>query len=425
MLAIWEKTRRKTSGSSTATEGLRTPGPIGRPYVFACQDFITGRLFTGAPWFSSMSDTRITPDPITGAVPTRYWHVLDDGRVMCDVCPRACKLHEGQAGVCFVRANLDGRIVLTTYGRSSGFCVDPIEKKPLNHFLPGSPVLSFGTAGCNLACKFCQNWDISKSREVDTLADAAAPETIARVARELDCQSVAFTYNDPVIFMEYAIDTAIACHESDIRTVAVTAGYICNEPRREFFRHIDAANVDLKAFTEDFYWKLTGAHLQPVLETLIYLKQETDVWLELTTLLIPGKNDSEQELEAMTQWVVENLGADTPMHFTAFHPDWKMLDSPPTPPETLTRARNIAIRNGVHYAYTGNVIDQAGGSTYCHECGMVLIGRAQYTLTDWNLDKRGCCRHCGTPCKGVFAATPGKWGSRRLPVRLRDFHPPA
>jgi pyruvate formate lyase activating enzyme len=291
----------------------------------------------------------------------------------------------------------------------------------LNHFLPGTPVLSFGTAGCNLACKFCQNWDISKSREVDTLADTASPETIARVARQLECRSVAFTYNDPVIFMEYAIDTAIACHEQDIKTVAVTAGYICEEPRKEFFRHIDAANVDLKAFTEDFYWKITGGHLQPVLETLQYLHHETDVWVELTTLLIPGENDSDEELDAMTRWVIKELGPEVPMHFTAFHPDWKMLDKPPTPPATLSRAREIALRNGVRYAYTGNVIDEAGGSTYCHNCGEKLIGRIQYNITRWRLDAQGNCTSCGTPCSGLFDPEPGTWGSRRLPVRLKDF----
>ncbi|MCA9991437.1 MAG: AmmeMemoRadiSam system radical SAM enzyme, partial [Anaerolineales bacterium] len=280
---------------------------------------------------------------MNSTIPTQYWHMLDDGRVQCDVCPRACKLHEGQRGLCFVRARQDNQIVLTTYGRSSGFCVDPIEKKPLNHFLPGTPVLSFGTAGCNLACKFCQNWDISKSREFDTLADAAAPETIARAAKALGCRSVAYTYNDPVIFMEYAIDVAQACRAQGIRSVAVTAGYMCDEPRRAFYRHMDAANVDLKAFTERFYQQICAGSLQPVLETLLYLKHETDVWFELTTLLIPGENDSEAELEAMTQWVVTSLGPDVPMHFTAFHPDYKMLDKPPTPPATLKRAREIAL----------------------------------------------------------------------------------
>jgi len=358
-------------------------------------------------------------------VPTRYWHTLEDGRVMCDTCPRACKLREGQRGLCFVRANQGGRVVLTTYGRSSGYCIDPIEKKPLNHFLPGSPVLSFGTAGCNLACKFCQNWDISKSRETDTLADSASPQAIAQVAATLDCASVAFTYNDPVIFLEYAIDTAIACREQGIKSVAVTAGYLCDRPRREFFRHIDAANVDLKAFSEAFYWKLTGAHLQPVLDTLVYLKRETSVWLELTTLLIPGENDSEQELDAMTQWVVEQLGVDVPMHFTAFHPDWKLRNKPPTPPATLLRARAIALKNGVRYAYTGNIINERGSSTCCHHCGAVLIGRRQYTLTDWLLDSSGKCRACGTTCAGVFEDRPGDWGARRQPVRLADVILPA
>ncbi|HEB82291.1 MAG TPA: AmmeMemoRadiSam system radical SAM enzyme [Gammaproteobacteria bacterium] len=358
---------------------------------------------------------------ITDAYPTRYWHKLDDGRVQCDLCPRECKLHEGQQGLCFVRAAKDGEIVLTTYGRSSGFCVDPIEKKPLNHFLPGTPVLSFGTAGCNLACKFCQNWDMSKSREMDILADQASPEKIARVAHELGCRSVAYTYNDPVIFHEYAIDVAKACREYGIKSVAVTAGYISEEPRKEFFRYMDAANVDLKAFTEDFYWKITGGHLQPVLDTLVYLKHETDVWFELTTLLIPGHNDSDEEINEMTKWVVKNLGPDVPMHFTAFHPSWKMMDVPPTPPATLTRARQIALDNGVHYAYTGNVHDIDGESTYCHSCHTRLIGRDWYVLSDWNLDEKGCCKKCGTKCAGVFEEKPGTWGSKRLPVQLKSF----
>ena len=360
------------------------------------------------------------PDP-AAVVPTRYWHRLDDGRVQCDLCPRFCRLHEGQRGLCFVRMRLDDRIVLTTYGRSSGFCVDPIEKKPLNHFLPGTPILSFGTAGCNLACKFCQNWDISKSRETDTLADQASPEKIAAVAGKLGCRSVAYTYNDPVIFHEYAIDIAKACHEVDIKSVAVTAGYVTAEPRREFYAHMDAANVDLKAFTERFYKHICGGSLKPVLETLEYVKHETDVWLETTTLLIPGENDSDQEIDAMTRWVVEHLGPDVPMHFTAFHPDWKMMDHPPTPPETLGRARRIALDNGVRYAYTGNVHDEAGGSTYCHHCGERLIGRDWYVLTEWNLDAQGRCRKCQTPCAGVFEARPGDWGARRLPVRLAEM----
>jgi len=354
-------------------------------------------------------------------VHTKYWHTLDDGRVQCDLCPRFCKLHADQRGLCFVRQNLDDQIVLTTYGRSSGYCIDPIEKKPLNHFLPGTPVLSFGTAGCNLACKFCQNWDISKSREIDTLADEASPELIATAAEKLDCRSVAYTYNDPVIFHEYAIDVAKACREKGIKSVAVTAGYVCPEPRKEFYQYMDAANVDLKAFTEDFYHKITGSHLAPVLETLEYIKHETNVWLELTTLLIPGKNDSEKEIDEMSQWVVEKLGPDVPMHFSAFHPDWKMMDVAPTPKATLIRAREIAMQNGVRYAYTGNVHNEAGDSTYCHQCGEKLIGRDWYVLTDWKLSSDGKCTSCGTPCAGVFEATHGAWGSKRLPVRLRDF----
>ena len=364
-------------------------------------------------------DVPITRD--SSVVSTRYWHELEDGRVQCDLCPRFCKLREGQRGLCFVRGCLDGEVVLSTYGRSSGFCVDPIEKKPLNHFFPGTPVLSFGTAGCNLACRFCQNWDISKSRQFDTLADQAAPETIARAARELGCRSVAFTYNDPVIFHEYAIDVAQACHELDIQTVAVTAGEVCAEPRAEFYRHMDAANVDLKAFTESFYREICGSHLQPVLETLVYLQHETDVWFEITTLLIPGENDSPEEIDAMSRWVVDKLGRDVPMHFTAFHPDWKMMDRPPTPHQTLSGARRIAMGNGVRYVYTGNVHDHEGGSTYCHECGERLIGRDWYVLNDWRLTADGSCRTCGTPCPGRLSSSPGDWGARRLPVRLQDF----
>ena len=354
-------------------------------------------------------------------VSTKYWHQLDDGRIQCDLCPRFCKLKEGQRGLCFVRACIEGQIVLTTYGRSSGYCVDPIEKKPLNHFLPGTPVLSFGTAGCNLTCKFCQNWDISKSREMDTLADHADPDTIALAAEKLGCRSVAYTYNDPVIFHEYAIDVARACHERGIRSVAVTAGYVTPEPRAEFYRHMDAVNVDLKGFTEDFYHKLTGGHLEPVLDTLKYIRHETDVWLELTTLLIPGQNDSDKEINEMTQWVVKHLGPDVPMHFTAFHPSYKMMDVPPTPPETLYRARRIALENGVRYAFTGNIDDDKGGSSWCHSCGELLIGRKGYDLTHWGLTPEGTCQGCGTACAGIFETEPGTWGSRYQPVRLSDF----
>ena len=368
-----------------------------------------------------MAQKQAVTGQINSVVTGRYWHMLDDNRIQCDLCPRFCKLHDGQQGLCFVRARQGDELVLTTYGRSSGFCVDPIEKKPLNHFLPGTPILSFGTAGCNLACKFCQNWDMSKSREMDILADQATPAMLAKAAKQLGCPSVAYTYNDPVIFLEYAVDVAKACRELEIKSVAVTAGYICEEPRAEFFSYMDAANVDLKAFTERFYHKITGSHLQPVLDTLRYIKHHTDVWLEITTLLIPDENDSSQEIEEMTQWVVNELGPDVPMHFTAFHPSWKMMDKPPTPAETLTRARQIAMKNGVRYAYTGNVYDSEGQSTYCHQCGSKLIGRDWYVLSDWNLTDDGHCTRCGTRCAGVFAGPPGHWGSRRMPVRLKDY----
>ncbi len=360
----------------------------------------------------------VAPDIGGSVVPTRYWHRLEDGRIQCDLCPRFCKLREGQRGLCYVRAREGDRIVLTTYGRSSGFAIDPIEKKPLNHFLPGTPVLSFGTAGCNLACRYCQNWDISKAKEFDVLADEASPERIAQVADELGCRSVAFTYNDPVIFMEYADDVADACHERGIKAVAVTAGYITPEPRREFFAHLDAANIDLKGFSEEFYKRLCAGHLDPVLDTIEYACTETDVWVELTTLLIPGANDDDDEIDRMTTWIVEHVGPDVPLHFTAFHPDFRMLDTPPTPPDTLSHAREIALANGLRYVYTGNVYDPEGQTTTCHRCGATLIGRVGYEITRWGLDDHGRCVACGEELPGVFEAHPGDWGSRRVPLRL-------
>lgn len=355
---------------------------------------------------------------IEGSVVGQFWHALDDGRIQCDLCPRACKLHEGQQGLCLVRARRDNRIVLTTYGRSSGFCIDPIEKKPLNHFLPGTPVLSFGTAGCNLTCRFCQNWDISKARELDRLTDAASPEAIAEAAVAAGARSVAFTYNDPVVFVEYAIDVAEACRAQGLKTVAVSAGYMCAEPRAEFYRHIDAANIDLKGFTDGFYKKLCTGALAPVLETLVYLKHETPVWLEITTLLIPGENDAPAELEAMSAWIREHLGPDVPLHFSAFHPDWKMRDTPATPAATLHAARTIARGAGLRYVYTGNVDDEPSQSTYCHACNARIIGRRWYDITAWNLTPDGRCSRCGTPCAGVFEAAPGAWGTRRAPISI-------
>jgi pyruvate formate lyase activating enzyme len=356
--------------------------------------------------------------PITGQ-PGRYWHALPDGRLQCDVCPRYCRLHEGQRGLCFVRARQNDQIVLTTYGRSSGFCIDPIEKKPLNHFLPGTPVLSFGTAGCNLTCKFCQNWDISKARDLDRIQDVASPEAIADAAVRSGCRSVAFTYNDPVIFLEYAIDVAQACRDRGLKTVAVSAGYIAPQPRAEFFQHMDAANIDLKGFSDRFYKNLCSGKLAVVLETLEYLKCETNVWFEITTLLIPGENDSQAEIEAESDWLISHLGPDVPLHFTAFHPDWKMTDRPPTPPATLWMARELARSVGLRYVYTGNIHDPNGQSTLCHGCGALLIGRDWYDITGWHLSADGRCAVCGTPCHGVFEATAGRWGARRQAIKLR------
>jgi pyruvate formate lyase activating enzyme len=354
-----------------------------------------------------------------GVILGQWWHHLDDRRIQCDLCPRECKLHEGQRGFCFVRQAQNGGIVLTTYGRASGFCIDPIEKKPLNHFYPGTSVLSFGTAGCNLGCRFCQNWDISKARAIDRVSDWASPVQVAEAAARIGCRSIAFTYNDPVIFAEYAIDCAQAAHELGMKTVAVTAGYINPEPRRDFYAHMDAANVDLKAFTGKFYHKLCFGELEPVLDTLRWLKSETSVWFEVTTLLIPGHNDSEEEIARLSDWFLKNLGPDVPLHFTAYHPDFKLLEVPATPAETLVRARKQALAAGLRHVYVGNIHDQENDSTYCASCGQVLIERDWYELGRYNLDECGCCAFCNTRLPGRFEAKPGKWGRRRLPVFIQ------
>ena len=357
------------------------------------------------------------------AHPARWWHPLphEDGkppRIQCDLCPRDCKLHEGQRGACFVRQNVGEQMVLTTYGRSSGFCIDPIEKKPLNHFHPGSSILSFGTAGCNLACKFCQNWDISKSKDMDRLMDAASPDGIASAAIAYGAQSVAFTYNDPVIFAEYAIDTANACRQKGVKTVAVTAGYIHPEPAREFFAVMDAANIDLKAFTDEFYVKLCGGHLHAVLDLLATVHHETACWLEITTLLIPGQNDSAAEIKALCDWVARELGPDVPLHFTAFQPDWKMNELPPTPASTLTQARRIGMDAGLRYVYTGNVHDSEGGTTFCPTCHAALIERDWYTIRRSDLGTSGRCPHCQTQIAGYFRKFGKPFGPQRIPVRI-------
>lgn len=369
-----------------------------------------------------MSPATLFNSPLFGpnTAKTTWWHPLGDGRIQCDVCPRHCRLHEGQRGLCFVRARENNEIVSTTYGRSSGYCLDPIEKKPLNHFLPGTSVLSFGTAGCNLTCRYCQNWDISKSRDIDTLADSAMPETIAETASQVGARSVAFTYNDPVIFGEYMVDTAVACRQKGIATVAVTAGYISAGAREEFFAPIDAANVDLKGFTDEYYHKVVGGKLQPVLDTITWLVNESPTWVELTTLVVPGYNDTDEDLDRMTRWVVSELGPDVPMHFSAFHPDYKMLDVARTPPQALHRARTIARENGVRHAYTGNISDREGDSTYCPSCARPVIVRDWYAIIDYSLDDSGHCTSCGEKIPGVFAGPAGTWGRRRQPVIIGE-----
>lgn len=350
--------------------------------------------------------------------PARYWHRTDNGRVQCDLCPRECRLSPGQRGFCFVRANEDGELVLTTYGRSSGFCVDPIEKKPLNHFLPGSEVLSFGTAGCNLGCKYCQNWEISTSREMAKIAEWALPEQIAAAAARRGCASVAYTYNDPVIFAEYAIDVALASREHGLANVAVTAGYVNQAARNDFFAVMDAANIDLKGFSDSFYQQITGGRLKPVLETISYLVHHSEVWVELTCLLIPGHNDASSDLRAMCRWIFDELGPDVPLHFTAFHPDHRMRQLPPTPVRTLARARLIAQEAGLRYVYTGNIYDPDGQTTYCPNCGSPVIRRDRYNLDAYQLDARGCCLICDTAIPGRFSAASAAGQPGRFPRRI-------
>lgn len=358
----------------------------------------------------------------------RYWRKLEHDKIQCALCPRCCQLSEGQTGFCMFRKVSGGELVLMSHGLSSGFCMDPIEKKPLFHFLPGTPVLSFGTAGCNLGCKFCQNWSLSRAK-INTLElSSAPPEKIALAAKVLKCPSVAFTYNDPIVFHEYAVETAQACRQLGIKTVAVTSGYVLKAPREEFYAWIDAANVDLKGFTESFYKKYTDSALAPVLETLEYIKNKTSTWLEITALLIPGLNDSEKALEAMAGWIFKKLGPSVPLHFSAFFPSHKMKEIPPTPPATLKKARAIALRNGLHYVYTGNIEDDEGQSTYCHACGKALIARYGYDIEGWNLDEQGRCQFCKMPCAGIFENQPGNWGPKRFQIYLdpeKNFSPVA
>jgi pyruvate formate lyase activating enzyme len=340
----------------------------------------------------------------------RWWHKQEDGRLLCTLCPRFCKLHEGQAGFCYIRKAENGQMWSLGYGRTTGFAVDPVEKKPLNHFLPGSTILSFGTAGCNLGCKFCQNWDISKARIDDEKSRPVSPAQVLDLVEREGCPSVAMTYNDPVIWAEFAIDVAREARRRGKRAVLVTAGYVTEEARPELYADVDAANVDLKAFTEDFYKKITLGELAPVLETLVWLKKNTRVWIELTNLMIPGLNDDPAETRRLCEWVATELGLDTPLHFTAFHPDFKMLDRPGTPPATLTRARAIAREIGLRYIYTGNVHDREGQTTWCPSCGAAVIERDWYQVIPSGLTD-GKCAACGQRIAGVFdhaQASPGR-----------------
>lgn len=334
-------------------------------------------------------------------IEAKWWKTLENGKILCTLCPRFCTIGEGQYGFCYVRQNHKGKLVSIAYGKPTGFAIDPIEKKPLNHFLPGTTILSFGTAGCNLGCKFCQNWSISKAHLDDINSLNASPEDVVKLALKYKTPSIAFTYNEPTIFGEYVIDISILAHQYGIKTVMVTDGYITDEARRDIYKYIDGANVDLKAFTERFYHKLTFSHLEPVLDTLKWLKHETSVWFEITTLLIPGENDSEEEINAMCDWILENLGDDVPIHFTAFHPDFKLRDKPPTPPNTLRRARKIAFQKGLKFVYVGNVFDREGQTTYCPNCTSRLIERDWHSVLV-NRIKDGTCPSCGKIIPGVF-----------------------
>ncbi|MBI5070863.1 MAG: AmmeMemoRadiSam system radical SAM enzyme [Deltaproteobacteria bacterium] len=343
----------------------------------------------------------------------RFHEALPDGRVRCTLCPRDCRLAPGQAGFCAVRENQGGQIVLLAYGRSTGFAADPIEKKPLNHFLPGSATLSFGTAGCNLGCRFCQNWDISKARLSQRASVAHTAAEVVQLAIAEGCRSVAFTYNDPVIWAEWAIDVAREARRRGLRTVLVTAGYVQPRAREELFADIDAANVDLKGFTERFYAKLTLSHLAPVLDTLAWLAREGRVWVEVTNLLVPGQNDGREETRSLSRWVRDNMGRDVPLHFTAFHPDYKLRDLPRTPVATVTGAREVALAEGLRFVYTGNVRDPGGQTTCCPACGRAVIVRDGYAIRVVGLDG-GRCRGCGAVIPGVFDGATASDGARRV-----------
>jgi len=348
----------------------------------------------------------------------RWWETQSDGRILCTLCPRYCQIGEGQYGFCFIRQNHGGKLYNLGYGRSTGFAVDPIEKKPLNHFLPGGNALSFGTAGCNLGCRFCQNWSISKAKLDDQRSRLIAPQEVVELAQREQAESIAFTYNDPTIFGEFVIDIAQAARQAGVATIMVTAGYIDARAREEIYAEIDAVNVDLKAFTDDFYRKLTFSNLQPVLETIAWLVHQTDVWVELTNLIIPDHNDAAGEIAEMSDWILEALGDAVPIHFTAFHPDFKLTDKPRTPPETLMRARQQALDRGLKYVYVGNIFDDDGQATFCGGCGARVIDRDWHAVTLYRLDEAGCCPDCGFSLPGQFQRAPGLSAGRRRATGL-------
>ena len=319
----------------------------------------------------------------------------------CDLCPRHCTLSEGQIGICGVRACRDGSVTLLSYGKTSGFAVDPIEKKPLNHFYPGSKTLSFGGIGCNLSCRFCQNAATAQSRDFSLLTSSATPEDIVRSAKLHHCKSVAFTYNEPIISKEYVQDVAAACRSAGLKTVAVSNGFISEKHRSDFYDSMDAANIDLKSFSETFYRDYCNGELEPVKETLRYLAR-SNAWLEVTTLLIPALNDSDAEIDALCNWFADNLGREIPLHFSAFYPANRLQTLPSTPPLTLFRAREIALSFALCYVYTGNIDDPAGQTTYCPQCDQTVIMRHRYTVDEYEIDDESCCKYCGQTINGCF-----------------------
>lgn len=331
----------------------------------------------------------------------QWWEPAEKNKILCTLCPRYCKIGVGQSGFCYIRQNINGKLYTTGYGKPTGFAIDPIEKKPLNHFYPGTPILSFGTAGCNLGCKFCQNWSMSKAKLDELNSLEASPEEVVALAKRYHVPSIAYTYNDPTIFGEYVIDISRIGREEGIKSVMVTAGYIDKDARKDIYKYIDAANVDLKGFTERFYSKLTFSSLIDVLDTLVWLKNETDVWFEITTLLIPGENDSPKEIQEECDWILENLGDSVPLHFTAFHPDFKMTDKEKTPSSTLKKARQIALNTGIKFCYTGNVHDIEGQTTFCPNCNSILLKRDWHDVLKYNL-KDDECPGCGTRIPGRF-----------------------